>query len=59
MALGDADPVTFKRMEDINPGFIPRGSNVKPLSFNDTNRKGKGKAVVTIEKTGGIFDFFG
>jgi hypothetical protein len=60
VALGDADPVTLLRMEDINSTFVPR----VPLNLNVLNysrqdhgkRKGKPAGKSASE---GILHFFG
>jgi len=63
IALGDADPVTYAPMEDINPSFAPRSRVLQeiPLSAatsSSNKSKDKGKARAT-SATGGILDFFG
>lgn len=60
VALGDVDPVTLLRMEDINSTFVPR----VPLNLNvlkncrQDHGKGKGKAAGKSASEG-ILHFFG
>jgi len=60
VALGDADPVTLLRMEDINPTFVPRVPlNLNVLNYSrQDNSKGKGKAAGKSTSEG-ILHFFG
>jgi hypothetical protein len=59
IALGDVDPGTLLPMEDINPGYVPRGVKALPLvSSTLINFTGKGKAPETSHPTG-LLNFFG
>ena len=60
VALGDKDPVSFEKMEDINPGFVPCTRVLHDITMVDISAncpmKRKAKAKETPE---GILSFFG